>query len=347
MTIEKIHLANLDQCYAINRIQFNGARHILLATEGHGPCYAFVGPGLAKRTVWEGPGGTMSMIPIPKRNGEFLAVQNFFPTFQSENATLVWVVPQVEGSYEVHPFLQLPFLHRFDLIPSGGVTCFLGATLCSSKAYKDDWSDPGKIWGGTLPDNPASGMTIRPILEGMTKNHGYSRVSWQGRPVGCFTSEQGAFLVFPPEKPGEEWKTEQLLDFPVGDIAFCDLDNDGEYEIMTIEPFHGRRILIRKKILGRYEVIWEYDQPIGFGHVVWGGRIRGLPTFIAGYREEGAALFMVQAANAAGAKLQLKTTVIDLGTGPSNIAVQNDPDEDLILSANRTAGEGVLYRIRD
>ena len=32
-----------------------------------------------------------------------------FPTFQSENATLVWVVPQVEGSYEVHPFLQLPF----------------------------------------------------------------------------------------------------------------------------------------------------------------------------------------------------------------------------------------------
>ena len=56
---------------------------------------------------------------------------------------------------------------------------------------------------------------------------------------------------------------------------------------------------------------------------------------------------MVQAAYAAGAKLQLKTTVIDLGTGPSNVAVQNDPDEDLILSANRTAGEGVLYRIRD
>ena len=33
----------------------------------------------------------MSIIPIPGKNGDFLAVQRFFPTFQSEDAEIVSV----------------------------------------------------------------------------------------------------------------------------------------------------------------------------------------------------------------------------------------------------------------
>jgi hypothetical protein len=119
---------------------------------------------------------------------------------------------------------------------------------------------------------------------------------------------------------------------------------------MTIEPFHGKNIVIRKRIAGRCEIIWTYDKPVDFGHVVWGGLLRGRPTFITGYRKEAAELLIVQADPASlqpGAKLRLTTTVIEAGTGPSNVAVLNGPDEDIIIAANRMIGEAALYIVRD
>ena len=76
MRIEKRFLTEMNRCYSASSIVVDGQTRILLATEGEGPCLAWSGADYdSVDTVWDGPGGTMSMVPIPGSNGEFLAVQ--------------------------------------------------------------------------------------------------------------------------------------------------------------------------------------------------------------------------------------------------------------------------------
>ena len=344
MKIEKKLLAKLERCYAPSFTVVDGELRILLATEGHGPCYQFRGQDFEQSTVWETPGGTMTMVPIPGKNGDFLAVQNFFPTFQAEKSAVVWAVPSADGSWKIETILSLPFTHRFDILAVNGINYFIAATLCTSKKNKDDWSDPGKIYVGILPDQPGP-FSIRPIKEGLVRNHGYNRVLCNGKIAGLVTCDQGAFLVTPPQQPGEEWSVETLMETPIGDIAACDIDGDGEDEILTVEPFHGTRICIRKKIDGRYETVWEYTKPVDFGHVTWGGMLRGVPTFIAGCRKECADLFYVQCESTN--PLKFKVGLIDAAQGPSNVAVVSTEKRDIIIAANRMVGEAVLYLVTD
>ena len=44
-------------------------------------------------------------------------------------------------------------------------------------------------------------------------------------------------------------------------------------------------------------------------------------------------------------KLTFKIEVIEAGVGPSNVAVINEEDRDIIISANRELGEAALYFI--
>lgn len=345
MKIEKKILANLERCYATGITQVDGKTKLLFATEGHGSCYQFTYPGFEQSTVWDNPGGTMSIIPIPGKNGDILAVQNFFPTFQSENATIVWATPKKDGKWEIKNFITLPYVHRFDLLTANGKVYFLGATLCTSKKDKEDWSDPGQIWCGVMPDSPEQGIELYSIKTGLVRNHGYCRTIWEGRDAGLVTADQGAFLVQPPLDNSQNWLVTKIIDSPISDIAAFDIDGDGEIEFATIEPFHGSKLCIRKKIGDTYEIVWTYDQPVDFGHAVWGGKLRSNPMFIFGYRKEGASLFYTECVSTD--PLEFKSTLIDEGGGPSNIAILNGVKEDIIMCANRMIGDAVVYIITD
>ncbi|MPQ44261.1 hypothetical protein [Clostridium tarantellae] len=345
MKFEKKFLTDLHRCYATSSTVIDGEKHILIATEGEGPCYMYSGPDFKQSTVWEGPGGTMSMIQIPGKNGDFLGVQNFFPTFQSENATIVWAKPEKDGKWNVKTILKLPYLHRFDILSANGVNYFIGATLCTSKTCKDDWSDPGKIYVGVLPDDLNEPIKLKVIKEGLTKNHGYCRANWNGKMVGMVTSENGVFVVTPPQNKDEDWQVEKILDRPVSDVAVVDIDNDGVEELVTIEPFHGKDFVINKKVGDKYEVVYKYPKEMDFGHVVWGGKLRGIPTIIGGYRRNDKDLFYVQCESTN--PLKFKTEVIESGVGPSNVAVINEVDRDIIISANRELGQAALYFVTD
>jgi hypothetical protein len=345
MKFEKKILTELVRCYATSSTVVDGERKILLATEGEGSCYSYSGQDFEQSTVWDGPGGTMSMIPVPGKNGDFLAVQNFFPTFQSEKATIVWAKPEKDNKWTVKTILDLPYVHRFDILTANGVNYFLGSVLCNSKQFKDDWSDPGKIYVGVLPEDLNEPIKLKVIKEGLTKNHGYTRATWKGKMAGIVTCEEGAFVVTPPQNPEEDWTIEQILNKPVSDIAVVDIDEDGEDELVTIEDFHGGNFLINKKIDGEYKVIYKYPKEMDFGHVVWGGKLRGVPSIIGGYRRVEKELFVIQCDDKE--KLTFKTEVIEAGTGPSNVAVLNDKDRDIIISANREIGEGALYFVTD
>lgn len=345
MKYEKKFLTELYRCYATSWTVVNGERKILLATEGEGPCYSYSGDDFKQETVWNEPGGTMSMVQVPGKNGDFLAVQNFFPTFQSEKATIAWVKPEEEGGWTVKTILDLPYVHRFDILTANGVNYFLGSVLCNSKAFKDDWSDPGKVYVGVLPEDLNQPIELKVIKEGLTKNHGYCRTVWNGKMAGIVTSDEGAFVITPPQNSGDEWSIEQIFDRPISDIAVVDIDEDGEDELVTIEAFHGDKFLINKKINGEYKVVYSYPKKINFGHVVWGGKLRGIPSIIGGYRREEKELFVIQCIDKGN--LTFKAEAIEAGIGPSNVAVINEADRDIIIAANREIGEAALYFVTE
>ncbi|MBP2633343.1 MAG: hypothetical protein H6Q70_3971 [Firmicutes bacterium] len=342
MKIEKNFLTKLHRCYATSSTVIDGEKKILFATEGEGACYMYSGPEFEQSTVWDGPGGTMSIVAVPGKNGDFLAVQNFFPTFQSENATIVWGKPKSDGKWLVKTLFKLPYIHRFDILSANGVHYFIGCTLCTSKTEKEDWSDPGKIYVAVIPENLDEPMELKIIKTGMTKNHGYSRATWHGKMAGMVTCEEGVFAVTPPQKTGEGWTIETVLERPVSDIAVIDIDDDGEDELVTIEPFHGNQFLINKKTDTGYKVVYQYPEEMEFGHVVWGGQLRGVPTIIGGQRRHAKDLFYIQYQNGNYVKTTIETDI-----GPSNVAVINNKDRDIIISANREIGEAVLYLVTD
>jgi hypothetical protein len=343
MQIEKRFLTEMNRCYAASSIVVDGATRILLATEGEGPCMAWTGPDYqSSHAVWDGPGGTMAIVPIPGTNGEFLAVQKFFKMFQWEEAKIVHVRPLAEGGYRVTDVLQLPYIHRFDLLSAGGKLYFLGCTLATTKQAKDDWSDPGRVWVGEFNgDRP---LQVRELRAGFCKNHGYSRLTRPGGSSGLVTCEQGAFEIAPPAAPGGEWTVTQFMDWPISDIAAMDIDGDGKLEFATIEPFHGSYFRVYKKIDGAFRKVYEHPEVTEFYHVVVGATLAGRPGFVGGCRRGRQQLFFLHASGTE--PLTFETTLIEEGVGPSNVAIVHEPGRDIIVAANREKAEAALYCIQ-
>ncbi len=340
MNIQKQVLATLKGCYSCNSIELDGRTNILLASEGENACLAWSAPDYKQsHTVWEGPGGTMSIVPIPGTNGEFLAVQKFFRMFDWEEAKVVHVRPQANGGYEVTDILPLPYVHRFDLLTVGGRHYFIGCTLATKKATKEDWSSPGKIWVGEYTG--VGPMSITVLKDGLTKNHGYSRLVQDGVMRGLVTCDEGAFEVTPPQAAGGEWGVRQFMDWPISDISAIDIDGDGELEFATIEDFHGPYFRIYKKIDGAFKKVFEHPEVTEFYHVVVGATLAGEPVFIGGCRRGKQQLFYVRAKRKS--PLELEAVVIEEGVGPSNVYVLHEKGRDIIVAANRETDESALY----
>lgn len=347
MKFEKKFLTEQNRCYAAGSIVYNGQRLALLATEGEGACYAYSGVDYdQQQVVWPAPGGTMTFVPLPGTNGEFLSVQKFFRMFQWEEATIVWVRPQADGTFLVKELFTLPYIHRFDVLESAsGQKYFIGCTLATSKETKDDWSNPGKIYVAELPEDLNTPIILNVLKEGLTQNHGYSRVIWNGRQAAMIGAREGAFVVTPPATSGAEWTIEQIMDWPVSDLAAIDIDQDGELEIATIEAFHGQYFRVYKKVNGKYERIYEHPEVSEFYHVVSAVTLRGKPAFIGGCRRGKMQLFCLVAKP--GQPLAIDTILIEEGVGPSNISVINEESRDVIISANREKGEAALYFVTE
>lgn len=343
MNIEKLVLDEIYRCYCTSSVTVDGVLKVLLASEEiDGPCYAYYGENFSqKEVVWEKAGGTMSIVEIPGTNGEFLAVQNFFPGFNAINSKIVWG-RYVDGKWQVKDFISLPYVHRFDILKANGKKYFLGCTLCDSKTARDDWSSPGRLWVGELPEDLNQPMELKSIQTGLLKNHGYCRGIYEGKEAGYTTCDSGIYVAVPPQKEGEDWTVHHILEEPTSDVAVYDVDGDGESELVTIAPFHGNRFNVLKKSEGQYKEVYAYPNQMDFAHAVWAGDIRGKATIIGGIRRMDCELFYVQYDGE-----EYRTTIVETGVGTANVAVVHQPDREILISANHTKNEAAVYIITD
>ena len=344
MTIEKKTLDTMDRCYAVAAFKVQGRLQLFYASEGHGPCYMYDAVTLERKVVWETPGGTMCIVPLENTDGDFLAVQNFFPTFQSENSTIVHGhYNTTSDEWEIKTLFTLPFIHRFDVLHTPHGMYLIACTLATSKKEKEDWSDPGKVYVATLTNDFTNDIPLTVILDGLVKNHGYSRIYLgDNTPASLVACESGVYKIIPPAFVNNSWTVTHLKNEETSDVCMTDMDGDGKNELAAIERFHGSVLKIYKEEQEGYTEVYKCARTMNFIHAIWAGKLRGIPTMIFGYRRHALELFLVQYDNESK---EYKEYTIDIGTGPSNVTVVNGDEYDMILSSSRHIGEATVYYV--
>lgn len=88
--IKREKLALLEYTYSINLIEIDGVEYCITASEARSGDILLISTGDGSIQKITGlKGGVMSIIPIPEENGGFLAIQRFYPIFDSAQAELV------------------------------------------------------------------------------------------------------------------------------------------------------------------------------------------------------------------------------------------------------------------
>lgn len=343
MEFKKQIIDDIFKCYSVNGLTIAGELHLLFAGEGPGICNLYSGPDFKdKKTLWEGGGGTMSMVTVPDYEGYFFASKGFHSMVDAETSG-VFLFRYKDGEFSAERVLDLPHLHRFDVVCIGDRRFFIGAALHSGKENKEDWSNPGKLFVAELPIDLDGEINVELTLlkEGLTKNHGFNTGTWNGTEVAFIASDEGVFAVIPPQGDNhDDWTIEQVFDFPVSDVATIDLDGDGELEFALLRPFHGNQFDVYKKVDGVYKSVFTYHKPLDFYHAIYADTFNGVPSFVIGARKEDMDLFLVQYDK--GQK-QIRSHLIDTMVGSSNARIIHTNNGDIIMSANRQIDQAAIY----
>ena len=340
-------MAELEKCYSIAPLHYQGQPHILVAAEKQDRCILFDAQGKEEATVWEGPGGVMTMVQVPGTDGQFLATHKFYSPNDSREAKIVIATPDGTGNWEIRTLADLPFVHRFDILPSNGKNYLIACTLKSGHGYKDDWSSPGKVYAAKLPED-LSGfdedhqLQLEVIKEGMLKNHGYYRVTEDESVSSLVCSSQGVFRFYPPKEAENQWKEEQLLDIAASDAALIDLDGDGEKELIVLSPFHGDEAAVYKNTGNGYEKVYQYPEKAEFLHAIWVGQLAGKPAAVLGHRKGARRLI---AFFWTGERYSFKT--IDDDCGPANAYGYAYEGKDILVTTNREINQIAMYTFEE
>lgn len=344
MKLVKRKSIELEKGYCVAKLRYHGEEKLIAAAEKVNKCLLFDLYGNLEETIWEEPGGTMSIAHIPGSDGCFLAVQRFYSPNDAAGAGIVYVEPEAENHWSVKQVAELPFVHRFGILEKNHHYYIVACTLKSGHKYKDDWTVPGKIWTAQLPENfdkveaGSSPIPFTVLKEGLTKNHGY----YQGRDgSGDFAlvgSENGIFKVEPPEKPGEPWKCSQMIEDAASDMALSDLDGDGEQELVTISPFHGDTLNIYHKSAKGYVLTGICPGKLEFAHGIWSGMIDGKPVVLVGHRGGEQSIVMITCENGSYSYETLLTYA-----GSANLLVYERRGKNCLISANRENNEIAFY----
>ena len=343
MEFEKRTLCEIEKCYAVLGVSAGDDPILFYAGEGNGSLRAFHGNDFAVcNTIWEGGGGTMSIVPVRGYTGWAFASRGFYSMVESADSTIEIV--RYDGHAFTHePIARLPYLHRFGVLRAeDGTDYLLAASIASYKENKEDWSHPGHLYYAALPKSLTASFSLSfQQLDGdYFVNHGFCAGSYRGCEAAFIGCQNGAFAVAPPSRTGGEWTIERLFDGPVSDLAVSDIDGDGLDEIAVLRPFHGNCCELLKNRGTGWESVYTYPVENDFYHAVLSAEIGPRRVFVVGARKLSAQLFLLGWDEATNS---VRVQVLAEGAGPSNVAVLNLPGQDLLLSADRMVGKATLF----
>ena len=343
MRVEKKVIARLPKCYAVTRLEYKGEPCFLVAAEKQDPCYLFSEDGEILETVWDGPGGVMTVAQVPGRP-IVMATQKFFSPNDSAEAKIVYY-RKVDDAWVCELLCELPFVHRFGVLERGGRYYLIACTLKSAHAFKDDWTCPGRVWVAPFPEditqhNAANPLKLTPLLSGLYKNHGFEICREGADSFAVIACENGIYKIVPPAEPEGEWSTELLLDTPASDILYLDFDGDGERELLVLSPFHGDTLTVWKKTDGRFTEVYRHAKRLPFLHAIWGAEIGGRVYGFIGNREEERDLFAIWWNGR-----EYVCDMLDRGAGAANVMYFRADGKDQLLAANRETDEIAVYTL--
>lgn len=349
MKIEKKVISNLTKCYSIAPLHYQGADHILVAAEKVDKCLLFDTEGNQEDVVWEEPGGVMTMVQVPGTDGQFLATHKFYSPNDSKEAKIVKVTPIEQGNWEVKTLVDLPFVHRFDILERNGVKYLIACALKSDHEYKDDWRFPGKVYVAVLPEDLSNfdeehQLELKVIKDGMLKNHGYYKVEDEGVQTSVISCDGGVFQFIPPADAEGEWEIRTLTTDAASDAVLVDFDEDGEKELAVIAPFHGDKVRFYKKKDGVFQMVYEFGESRDFLHSIFGGSLCGKPAFVTGHRKAERDLM---AFTYNKEKETYEMEYIDRDCGSANVYHYVKDGKDMLVSTNREIDEVALYTITE
>ena len=350
MKAQKKKIDTLTKCYAVSPLKYKGEELMLIAAEKQDACNLYDLNGKKLSVIWDGPGGTMSIVPLSEPDGAFLATQRFYSPNDSAEANIVYVAPEniAQNKWKVLKILDMPFLHRFDIIERNGVKYLFMCTIKSAHQYKDDWTSPGKVYAGILPDNldaenvSAESFMIKEIKSGLTKNHGYTKDVYNGVETAIVSAENGVFRFTPPETSGSDWKIETIIDTPASDAIMADLNGDGKKEMLVISPFHGDNICIYEDVNGAYKKVYEHPEPAEFSHAITYGNVFGKDYVFIGHRKGKRRLFAFYYDSE---KKCYAFDILDEDAGGANAALFKKDGRALLAVTNREIDEIALYEL--
>lgn len=336
MKVAKKIIDSMEKCYSITFLNYQGSGHFLVATEKAGPCNIYSLDGERVSTVWNEPGGVMSMVAYGQG---FLATQKFFSPNDSAQARIVYASPLADGTWSVNCVAELPFVHRFDVLERDGRKYLVACTIKSEHLHKDDWSSPGRIYSAELPEDVScfseeKQLKLEVIKDGLFRNHGYSRTMNEGKCCALVASDQGIFRLTPPAAEGD-WEIEQLLDLAASDAVIMDIDGDGQDELFVMRPFHGDTVEVYKG----GEKVFEWQQEGAFLHAIWPAVISERQSVVFGCRGGSRDLLLLSYDD--GYNIE----TIDRDCGSANVNHYQNEGRDYIISANREKNEVALYVI--
>lgn len=341
MKITKKKLGDLDRCYCASHLITNQGNKVILASEAYvdegRPCYSYYGDDFENSNlVWENEGGCMSILQIPNKENEILAIQDFYLKESPSRSKIVWGVFE-NNKWTFKDLIYKEYIHRFAIAKVEDELFLVFATISDKKNDKEDWSIPGSIYAAKLPKDLNEKMELEMIKTGLFRNHGFYYDNREGKNNIYFGSDQGIDKLY-LSKEIKDWRFERIIEKPVGEIAISDLDGDGIDEIITIEPFHGNKIRIYDQKNEKLNQVYEYENEIDFAHALIAMNFRDIPTFVCGVRRVEAELFYIQYKDG-----KYVSNIIEKGVGPANLDYFSLKDKDIIISANHSKNEAAIY----
>ncbi len=345
MNLKKTKIDDIFKCYSCNALEIEGETKLVFAGEGPGVLAIYGGEDFSeKETLWDSVdecGGTMSIVTVQGPEGYFFVSKGFFSMVDS-GTSAIYLVRYVDGEFVEEKVVDIPYLHRFDIITKDEHRYLVAASLHGGKVDKEDWSKPGKVYVTELPydlDQPMD-VELTVLKDGLYKNHGFNKGLWKGEEAVFIASESGVHAIVPPAETGL-WGIGQIFDFPVSDVAVIDMDGDGEVEFALLSPFHGDGFDVYKKVDGSYKSVFQYEKAQDFYHAINADTVNGVPTFIIGARKDPMDLFAVQYDQESNC---FKSILLETGVGSANARIIHTNDGDYVMASNRQIDQAAIYK---